>query len=179
MTVKEFVDVVNNTVIDYAKIYEMRWNENYNDYDCKFTDKRVKSKKDLEPYYDCELVSFELEMMYGEYDDSAIYIKMPRETPMQWDYDKRGNYWCASRKMPDGICQFVYTIYPDDRGGYVAYANNTAYGAERVAVKNYTCTKASVFKDLEKLMADIENGNTLWLYTGFCNCVGTITKEEY
>lgn len=79
MKVKEFVDVVNSTVIDYAKIYEMKWNENYQDYDCKFTDKRVHSKKDLEPYYDCELDGFELELMYGEYDDSSIYIKMPKE----------------------------------------------------------------------------------------------------
>ena len=98
---------------------------------------------------------------------------------MEWTYIKRSKYWCASRKMPDGVCQFVYTIHPDDRGGYIAYAMNTAYGAERVAVKSYNCTKQSVFEDLEKLMADIANGNTLWLYTGFCNCVGKVTKEEY
>ena len=98
---------------------------------------------------------------------------------MEWTYSKRSMYWCASRKMPDGVCQFVYTIHPDDRGGYVAYAMNNAYGAERVAVKSYSCTKQSVFEDLEKLMADIANGNTLWLYTGFCNCVGKVTKEEY
>ena len=79
MTVKEFVDVVNYTVIDYAQIYEMRWNENYEDYDYKATGKRVNSKKDLEPYYNCELSGFELIAPYGEYDDSAIYIKMPRE----------------------------------------------------------------------------------------------------
>lgn len=78
MKVKEFVDVVNYTVIDYAKIYEMRWDERYKDYDCKFTDKRVHSKKDLEPYYDCELDYFDFEMQWGEYDDSAIYIKMPK-----------------------------------------------------------------------------------------------------
>lgn len=76
MTVKEFVDVVNDVVIDYAKIYELHWNPLWNDYDHKYTDKRINSKKDLEPYYDCELSNFELIAPYGEYDDSAIYIKM-------------------------------------------------------------------------------------------------------
>lgn len=79
MTVKEFLDVVTFDIIDYAKIYEMKWNEDYQDYHSKFTDKRVKSKKDLEPYYDCELDYFDFEMCWGEYDDSAIYIKMPKE----------------------------------------------------------------------------------------------------
>ncbi len=79
MKVKEFLDVVTWNIIDYAKIYEMRWNENYQDYDSKYIDKRVGSKKDLEPYYDCELDYFDYEMQWGEYDDSAIYIKMPRE----------------------------------------------------------------------------------------------------
>ena len=78
MTVKEFVRVVNDVVIDYAKIYEMHWNPLWNNYDYKFTDKRVNSKADLEPYYDCELSYFELIAPYGEYDDSAIYIKMPK-----------------------------------------------------------------------------------------------------
>ncbi len=79
MTVKEFVDVVNYQVIDYAKIYEMRWDERYESYDIKFADKRVDSKADLEPYYDCELDYFEYFTQWGEYDDSAIYIKMPKE----------------------------------------------------------------------------------------------------
>lgn len=78
MKVKEFLDVVTFNIIDYAKIYEMYWNEVYNDYDCKFADKRVKNKKDLEPYYDCELHYFDYETCWGEYDDSAIYIKMPK-----------------------------------------------------------------------------------------------------
>lgn len=78
MTVKEFVNVVNDVVINYARIYELHWNPLWNDYDHKYTDKRVNSKKDLEPYYDCELSSFELITLYGEYDDSAIYIKMPK-----------------------------------------------------------------------------------------------------
>ena len=78
MTVKEFVDVVNDVVIYYARIYELHWNPLWNDYDYKYTDKRVKSEKDLEPYYNCELSSFELIAPYGEYDDSAIYIKMPK-----------------------------------------------------------------------------------------------------
>ena len=79
MKVKEFLDVVTWNIIDYAKIYEMRWNENYNDYDCKYIDKRVKSKQDLEPYLDCELDYFDYETQWGEYDDSAIYIKMPKK----------------------------------------------------------------------------------------------------
>lgn len=80
MTVKEFVDVVNDVVIDYARIYELHWNPLWNDYDYKYTDKRINSKKDLESYYDCELSSFELIAQFGEYDDSAIYIKMPKLT---------------------------------------------------------------------------------------------------
>lgn len=79
MKVKEFLEVVPYSLIDYARIYEMRWNENYNDYDCKFIDKRVSSKKDLEVYYDCELDYFDYETQWGEYDDSAIYIKIPKE----------------------------------------------------------------------------------------------------
>ena len=79
MKVKEFLDVVTWNIIDYAKIYEMRWNENYQDYDSKYIDKRVKNKKDLEPYFDCELDYFDYETQWGEYDDSAIYIKMPKE----------------------------------------------------------------------------------------------------
>lgn len=78
MTVKEFVDVVNYPLIDYAKIYELHWDSLYDGYDYKFTDKRVGSKNDLEPYYDCELSGFEYLTQWGEYDDSAIYIKMPR-----------------------------------------------------------------------------------------------------
>lgn len=78
MTVKEFVHVVNDVVIDYAKIYEMHWNLLFESYDYKFTGNRVNSKKDLEPYYGCELSYFELIAPYGEYDDSAIYIKMPK-----------------------------------------------------------------------------------------------------
>jgi len=98
---------------------------------------------------------------------------------MKWVYSESGNYWCASRKMPDGVCNFIYTIHPMMGGGYVAYACNNAYGAERVAVRNRYCTKESVFSNLEKLMKDIENGNTFWLYVGYCNCVGMVTKEEY
>lgn len=97
---------------------------------------------------------------------------------MEWDYDKRGNYWSASRDYGDGCCSFIYTIFPVENG-YIADACNNVYGAERVAVKNENSKKQSVFKNLEKLMKDIEDGKTLWLYTGFCNCVGRITKEEY
>lgn len=95
---------------------------------------------------------------------------------MEWTYSN--GYWCASRLMPDGVCQFIYSIFPVD-GGYTADACNTAYGAERVAVEDIYCTEESVFENLEELMKDIENGNIYWLYTGFCNCVCEVTKEEY
>ena len=78
MTVKEFIEVVNYTVIHYAKIYEMCWDKLYKDYNCNYTGNRVHSKEDLRLYLDCELDGFELELCYGEYDDSAIYIKMPK-----------------------------------------------------------------------------------------------------
>lgn len=95
-----------------------------------------------------------------------------------WGYCKSGNYWCASRDYGDGCCSFIYTIFPV-KNGYVAEACNNAFGAERVAVRNKKCTKESVFTNLEKLMKDIENGKIFWLYTGFCNCVGKVTKKEY
>lgn len=79
MKVKELLEIISYEVIDYAKIYEMIWNEDYQDYDTKFTDKRVKSKKDLEPYFDYELDFLEYKTLWGEYDDSSIYIKIPKE----------------------------------------------------------------------------------------------------
>ena len=97
---------------------------------------------------------------------------------INWDYDERGNYWCGDRAYIDGVFSFIYTIYPVNNG-YIAEACNNAYGAERIAVKNTNCKKHSVFKSREKLMKDIEDGNVLWLYTGYCNCEGEITKEEY
>lgn len=97
---------------------------------------------------------------------------------MKWDYDKRGKYWCAARDYGDGCCSFIYIIF-QIKNGYIAEASNNAYGAERVAVRNSNSKKQSVFKSLEKLMNDIENGKTYWLYTGYCNCVGKVTKEEY
>ena len=98
---------------------------------------------------------------------------------MKWEYSKNtGGYWCASRKMPDGVFDFIYCISKVENG-YIAEASNNAYGACRVAVKNNRCVKESVFHNLEKLMEDIKNGNILWLYTSHCNCVGKVTKEEY
>lgn len=97
---------------------------------------------------------------------------------MKWEYSESGNCWIASRPMQDGVCNFIYTIFPMMGGGYVAEARNTGYGACRVAVKNENCIKESVFNDFTKLMTDIENGNILWLYTSHCNCIGKITKEE-
>jgi hypothetical protein len=78
MTVREFLDVVNFEIVDYAQIYEKIWNEDYQDYDTKATDKRVNTKKDLEQYLDYELDYLDYETHWGEYDDSAIYIKMPK-----------------------------------------------------------------------------------------------------
>lgn len=97
---------------------------------------------------------------------------------MEWEYSERGNYWCADRDYGDGCCSFIYTIFPV-KNGYIAEASNNAYGAERVAVKNKNCKKESVFKDLEKLKKDIEDRKILWLYTGYCGCVGKVTREEY
>ena len=79
MKVREFLDVVNFDMVDYAQIYEKIWNEDYQDYHTKSTDKRVNSKKDLEPYLEYELDYFDYETQWGEYEDSAIYIKIPKE----------------------------------------------------------------------------------------------------
>ena len=100
---------------------------------------------------------------------------------INWSYCESGNYWCGSRLMPDGVCNFIYTIIPMMSGGYTAEAMNNAYGAERIAVsrKDHKSNKPSVFKDLNKLMRAIENKTVYWKYTGFCNCVSKVTKEEY
>ena len=79
MKVKEFLDVVSWNIIDYAKIYEKIWDEDYQDYFPKYMDKRVNNKQDLEPYLDYELDYLDYETQWGEYDDSAIYIKIPKE----------------------------------------------------------------------------------------------------
>lgn len=31
---------------------------------------------------------------------------------MQWEYSDSGNCWIASRPMWDGVCNFIYTIFP-------------------------------------------------------------------
>lgn len=99
---------------------------------------------------------------------------------INWSYDKRGNYWCGSRLMPDGVCNFIYTIFPVENG-YTVEAMNNAYGAERIAVikKDHKSSSPSVFKDLHKLMRAIEKRTIYWKYTGFCSCIGKVTKEEY
>ena len=98
---------------------------------------------------------------------------------MNWEYDQSANCWCASRLMPDGVCNFCYIIFPMMGGGYVAEACNNAYGARRVAVENPSCTEQSRFYDLTNLMQMIENRDIYWLYTSHCNCIGKVTKEEY
>lgn len=81
MKVKEFIEVVSWEIIDYANIYEMRWDEDYQDYFPKNMDKRVNNKQDLEPYLEYELDYLDYHTLWGEYDDSGIYIKMPKEEP--------------------------------------------------------------------------------------------------
>ena len=99
---------------------------------------------------------------------------------MIWKYNESGDYWIASKPMCEGSnCDFIYTIYPMMGGGYTAEAMNNGYGARRVAVDNIDCKDASVFHDLKDLIDQIENRNIYWLYTGACNCIGKITKEEY
>lgn len=100
-----------------------------------------------------------------------------KHEPLKWEHVVKDNYYIASRDFGDGCHDFIYHIFPVE-GGYVAEACNNAYGAERVAVEDEYCEKQSVFKNLRKLMQDIENRNAYWLYTGFCNCVGEVTKEE-
>lgn len=116
--------------------------------------------------------------LYADIRDMVEDKTIKQVGQLEWIYDKRGNYWCASKDYGDGCCSFIYCIH-QVAGGYVADASNNAYGACRVAVKNEHCKKESVFKDLERLMTDIANGDMLWLYVSHCSCIGKITKEEY
>ena len=79
MKVKEFLAVVPYSLVDYAKIYENKWDEDWEQYNSINTHKRVEKKTDLEQYHDCELDFFDYETQWGEYYDSAIYINMPKE----------------------------------------------------------------------------------------------------
>ena len=79
MKVKEFLDVISWNIIDYAKIYEMVWNEKHQQYVTTYTNKRVFSRKDIEPYLDYELYYMNYETHHGGDDDSEIYIKMSKE----------------------------------------------------------------------------------------------------
>lgn len=98
---------------------------------------------------------------------------------MDWEYSN--GCWCASKPYHDGICDFIYTIFGNEKDGYTAEACNNAYGATRVAVRNKNCKKESTFHSLEKLKKRIENGVQLWLYTGYCSdlILGEITTKEY
>ena len=98
---------------------------------------------------------------------------------MEWEYIKNNNCWMASRPYGDNCSEFVYTIYGNNTIGYTAEAYNTAYGADRVAVENIWCEKESLFYSLDELKERIENGTQLWLYTGYCNCIGEVTTKEY
>lgn len=79
MKVKEFLEVVSWELVDYASIYELHWDEDYQDYFPKNIDKRVNSKQDLEPYLEYEMHYLDYQTQWGEYDDSQIYIKIPKE----------------------------------------------------------------------------------------------------
>ena len=98
---------------------------------------------------------------------------------MEWEYSESCNCWCASRLMPDGVCNFIYIIHPMMGGGYTAEASNNGYGACRVAVEDSSCTEPSIFYDLNDLMQRIEDRTIYWLYTSHCNCAGKVTTEEY
>lgn len=79
MTVKDFLAVIPFSLVDYAKIYENKWDEDWEDDKTTNTGKRVHSQKDLEPYLEYKLSYFDYETQWGEYFDSAIYINMPKE----------------------------------------------------------------------------------------------------
>lgn len=87
MKVKEFIEVVNFDVLYYAKIYEMIWNEDYQEYHSKYTGIRIYKLSDLDPYLECELEGFDLHLQYGEYDDSEIWIKYQR-SDTKWEHIK-------------------------------------------------------------------------------------------
>lgn len=97
---------------------------------------------------------------------------------MNWKYSN--GHWCATRPYHDGICDFIYAIFGNEKDGYTAEATNNAFGAHRVAVRSRRCRKESIFNSLEELKEKIENGTQLWLYTGVHDrCFGEITTKEY
>lgn len=125
------------------------------------------------------------------------------KSKLNWEYsettDLYGNKWrtyCASRPAEDDG-ENVYSISGRENGPFYARAFNNAYGGELVAVKSertpiikevqrrHKNGERSVLvpgspyteKQLPKLLKDIENQKQLWLYTGFCNCVGKVTTE--
>lgn len=47
---------------------------------CKdFLSPTLDKLSDLDPYLECELKGFDLHLQWGEYDDSEIWIKIPKE----------------------------------------------------------------------------------------------------
>lgn len=118
---------------------------------------------------------------------------------MIWEFCEKYSQptWIASRLMPDGVFNFIYTIIEVNQGKYIATACNNAYGANRIAVKSQSSKKVSdfgehdgdfefcvnldgdIFTNLKQLKESIEDGTCLWLYTWYCNCEGEVTTEEY
>lgn len=101
------------------------------------------------------------------------YEVFPKGVKLNWE--KMENGWIASRPFYDGVCDFIYCIYGNDKDGYTADADNNAFGAHRVAVRNRKCKKESVFRSLDELKKRIEDGTQLWLYER----TGEITDVEY
>lgn len=115
--------------------------------------------------------------------ERLTHYMQPNKTYEKIDWEPYYTGFIGSRKMLDGICNFIYQIYKNEDGTYSAMANNNAYGAERVAVKSRNCKNqyGSKYKEseLKDLMKNIENGKCLWLYTSHCNIVGKVTTKEY
>ena len=91
--------------------------------------------------------------------------------------DPKEEGFVASRLMEDGVCDYIYDIYGNEKDGYWATRCNNGWGEECVAVANTRCKRESRFKNLEKLKKAIENKRVLWLYVSHCNCVGRISRE--
>ena len=115
--------------------------------------------------------------------ERPIHYKQPNRTHEKIDWEPYYTGFIGSRKMPDGICNFIYQIYKNEDGTYSAIASNNAYGAKRVAVKSRNCKNqyGSKYKEseLKDLMKNIANGKCLWLYTSHCSIVGKVTTKEY
>lgn len=79
VTLRQFCNICKNVIAPYyCKVYIEKEDENYG----TITD-QIKSfsreeffidEKELEPYYDYEIIAFEQYFCYGELDDQYIYL---------------------------------------------------------------------------------------------------------